>query len=155
MQPVCNCLTECVSSIFHVVCIYCVAIMVRKYPSCAKMSLWNPSLKVCQTQAVCSVAQEVWLVCSRHWCVCPSVQWRSGSSVWCVQVCVAPSWVSEAAFRRLSQALPDPGTSVPPRIPTSGPHWPIHQITHHPLDHSSLLVNSRYLNCCLMQVALY
>ena len=41
----------------------------------------------------------------------------------CVQVCVAvvPLTVG-GCRRRLSQALPDPGTSVPARIPTSGPH---------------------------------
>ena len=86
---------------------------------------------------------------------CVSLQVSSsGQAVCCVQVCVAvvPLTVG-GCRRRLSQALPDPGTSVPARIPTSGPHKspppPVFQTPPSGLllDHWSLLVNPKHLYC--------
>ena len=79
----------------------------------------------------------------------------------CVQVCVAvvPLTVG-GCRRRLSQALPDPGTSVPARIPTSGPHKspppPVFQTPPSGLllDHWSLLVNPKHLYCSLQVASL-
>ena len=93
---------------------------------------------------------------------CVSLQVSSsGQAVCCVQVCVAvvPLTVG-GCRRRLSQALPDPGTSVPARIPTSGPHKspppPIFQTPPSGLllDHWSLLVNPKHLYCSLQVASL-
>ena len=92
----------------------------------------SPSVSpVCVSPSVQCVSLQVSLQCVSLQ-VCPAVVRQCAVSkcvqcgqavCCCVQVCVAvvPLTVG-GCRRRLSQALPDPGTSVPARIPTSGPH---------------------------------